>query len=168
MTEVTKNWFALYSKPRAEFKAEEQLNAEDIENYLPTYKTIRQWSDRKKKITVPLLPGYIFIYATEKERLIALEQYSIVRTLSFKGVPAIIPAWQIENLKRLLDEEPDVSVVDRIMTGTRIKITSGSFCDVEGIVIQESNNDRTLIVSIDMLNRSIIVKLPTNSVTEKI
>ena len=114
MAEINKNWFALYSKPRSEFKAEEQLNAEGIENYLPTYRTIRQWSDRKKKVTLPLLPGYIFIFATEKERLISLEQYSIVRTLTFKGVPAIIPDWQIENLRKMLDEEPEVSVVDKL------------------------------------------------------
>ncbi|MBU1099086.1 MAG: UpxY family transcription antiterminator [Bacteroidetes bacterium] len=168
MTEVRKNWFALYTKPRAEFKAEEQLKAEDIENYLPTYKTIRQWSDRKKKITVPLLPGYIFVHATEKERLTALEQMSIVRTIIFEGKPAVIPDWQIENLQRLLDRDPEVSVIDRIMTGTRVKITSGSFCDVEGIVVLEANNERNLVVSIDMLNRSVIVKLPANSVVKKV
>lgn len=168
MKEVNKSWFALYTKPRAEFKAEEQLKAEDIENYLPTYKTIRQWSDRKKKITVPLLPGYIFVHATEKERLTALEQMSIVRTIIFEGKPAVIPDWQIENLQRLLDESPDVSVIDRILTGTRVKITSGAFCDVEGIVVLEANNERNLVVSIDMLNRSVIVKLPANSVVKKV
>lgn len=60
-----KNWFALYTKPKHEFKAEIKLNAEGIETYLPKISKIKQWSDRKKKIIEPVLRGYIFIYANE-------------------------------------------------------------------------------------------------------
>ena len=64
-----KYWFALYTKPRNEFKAEQQLTAAEIINYLPTLTLVKKWSDRKNKVTEPLLRGYIFIYANEEERL---------------------------------------------------------------------------------------------------
>ena len=71
---LEKFWFALYTKPRNEFKSEQQLIAAGITNYLPTVTLLKQWSDRKKKVTEPLLRGYIFIYANEEERLVSLEQ----------------------------------------------------------------------------------------------
>jgi hypothetical protein len=58
---------------------------------------VRQWSDRKKKITEPLLRGYIFIFADERERMISLEQDSVVRCIFDLGRPAKIPEWQINN-----------------------------------------------------------------------
>jgi transcription antitermination factor NusG len=64
-----KYWFVLYTKPRHEFKAEEQIKSLNIEVYLPTTTVVKQWSDRKKKVTEPLFKSYIFIYADEKERL---------------------------------------------------------------------------------------------------
>ena len=52
-TSDNKYWFALYTKPRSEFKAEQQLTAVGVENYLPTITRLKQWSDRKKKVTTP-------------------------------------------------------------------------------------------------------------------
>ena len=58
-----KKWFALYTRPRHEFKALEQIKELEVETYLPTITVIKQWSDRKKKITEPLFRSYIFIFA---------------------------------------------------------------------------------------------------------
>ncbi len=97
-----KYWFALYTKPRSEFKARDQLALLEVEHYLPTFTSMKQWSDRKKKITEPLIRGYIFIYANEQERLASVEQPSIVRCLFDCGHPASIPDWQIDNIKKFL------------------------------------------------------------------
>lgn len=165
---MNKNWFALYTKPRAEFKAEEQINSVNIECYLPTITRLKQWSDRKKKVTEPLLSGYLFIYANEKERLTALEQNSVVKTISFEGKPAIIPSWQIENLKRLMEKNPEVFISDQLHTGTLVKVVSGPFRDVEGVIMQVSKDERSLAISIDMLNRSVLVHLPAESIVKKV
>lgn len=157
-----KHWFALYIKPRHEFKAELQLKSVSIENYLPTYIVTKRWSDRKKKINEPLFRGYIFIYASEKERLIALLQSSIVRCISFLGKPSIVPEWQINNLKKILNKSPEMIVSNKIEIGTSIKITEGPFKDVIGVVI-ETQEDKWLSVSVDLIHRSIMVRLPKES-----
>ena len=165
---MNKKWFALYTKPRAEFKAEEQIKSENIECYLPTVTRLKQWSDRKKKVTEPLFSGYIFINADEKGRLTALEQNAVVRTICFEGKPAVIPQWQIENLKKLMDENPEVFISNQLHTGTIVKVVSGPFSDVEGVIMQVSRDERTLAISIDMLNRSVLVHLPVESIVKKI
>ena len=91
INEASKAWFALYTKSRSEFKAAEQIRTNKIEYYLPTVTKYKQWSDRRKQITEPLIRGYIFIYANEKERIVSLEQNAVVRCLTERGRPAKIP-----------------------------------------------------------------------------
>ena len=158
-------WFALYTKPRSEFKAAEQIKDAGIKYYLPSITKVKQWSDRKKKVTEPLLRGYIFIYANERERIISLEQYSVVRCISERGRPAKIPEWQIDNLKKMLSTESDVLVKEGLVPGVKIKIKEGPFEGVIGI-LQEIDNEKTLAVSIDLLNRSVVAHLPKESIIE--
>jgi len=164
MADSYKRWFLLYTKPRHEFKAEQQLNNLNIENYLPTFTKMKQWSDRKKKITEPLFRGYIFIYGGESERLLSLQQPAIVRSIFFEGKPAIVPQWQIENLKNLLAGKPDVTITDAIEAGTRVKVVSGPFSGVIGIVNDATQSDRTLVITVDFIHRSVIVRLPIQSI----
>ncbi len=162
-----KKWFALYTKPRHEFKAQAELSENNIEHYLPTYIKINQWSDRKKKITEPLLRGYIFVYVNEKERLTSLTAKSIVKCLSFNGKPAEIPAWQIENLRTMLQNKGEFLVSDLIKVGQKVKIIDGPFTGVTGLVTK-SPSGNSLSVSIDLLNRSVTVTLPQESITKEV
>ena len=160
-----KYWFALYTKPRSEFKAEQQLIGVSIENYLPTVTRLKQWSDRKKRITTPLLNGYIFILANEADRLTSIEQPAIVRCIFDSGRPARIPDWQIDKMKKLLETDQDVIVQNGIVPGAKVIIKSGSFEGVRGTVI-EGEAGKSISVSIDLLNRSIIAHLPDDSSLE--
>jgi transcription antitermination factor NusG len=158
-------WFALYTKPRSEFKAAEQINEAGIQYYLPSVTRVKQWSDRKKKVTEPLIKGYIFIYGNERERIISLEQFSVVRCLTERGRAAKIPDWQIENLKKMLSTQSDVIVKEGLIPGTRIRIKEGPFEGVIGI-LRETDNEKTLAVSIDLLNRSVLAHLSKESIIE--
>ena len=98
-----KKWFALYTKPRHEFKALEQLNEIEVETYLPTITVTKQWSDRKKKVTEPLFKSYIFIYSTELQRNNALTREAVIKTIYFNGKPAVIPEQEMESIKKMLE-----------------------------------------------------------------
>ena len=58
-------WYVLYTNPKAEKKVAEQLNKIGIETYCPLVTKIQQWSDRKKKIEVPLFSSYVFVNIEE-------------------------------------------------------------------------------------------------------
>lgn len=162
---TSKAWYALYTKSRSEFKAAEQIGALNIEYYLPTVIRFKQWSDRKKKITEPLIRGYIFVYVNEKERIKSLEQNAVVRCLTERGRPAKIPDWQIENLKNMLKNEADFYITNGLVPGTKVRIVEGPFEGVIGIV-NNVDEGRTIAVTIDLLNRSIIAHLPKESLFE--
>ena len=160
-----KSWFALYTKPRSEFKAAEQIGGNGINYFLPAITKLKQWSDRKKKVTEPLLRGYIFIFADEKERITSLEQASVVRCVCDSGRPARIPQWQIDNLKTMLNSNSELFIKEGLIPGTEVRIKDGPFEGVVGI-IQNSEGGKTIAVSIDLLNRSIIAHLPKESTFE--
>ena len=167
MSELLRCWYALVVKSRCEFKAEEELHSINVETYLPTTVSIRKWSDRKKEIKLPLIKGYIFICATETERLYSLEQNSVVKCLFDGGRAAVIPDWQIENLKRVLEYNPKVTVESGLMKGDLVKIIEGPFKDVVG-VLNSDENERSIRVSIDLINRSVIVNLPPESIIKAV
>jgi transcription antitermination factor NusG len=158
-----KHWFALYTKPRCEFKARNQLNSIKTDYYLPTIKKYHQWSDRKKEIEEPLIRGYIFIYADEHERILSLEQSSIIRCVCQGGRAACIPDWQIENLKKIENVRTDLVIYNGIIPGEKVEITSGPLKGVIGTLENIGCKNR-LFVSIDLLNRSIIVQLANDSI----
>lgn len=160
------NWYALYTKPRQEFIAEEMLLNLDIEVYLPKIIRFRKWSDRKKKIVEPLFKSYIFIRCDERKRSLACTFSPIVKTIFFNGKPSVIPPEQIENLKALLEKTNDLKVIEGIVKGTVVKIVDGPFSGIQGIVFSETNNDSMLAVSIELLNRTVIVHLPKNSLVK--
>jgi len=155
-------WFALYTKPKSEFQAELQLREIGIETYMPFVIKEKKWTDRRKKIKEPVFRGYIFILCSNHERFKAVTQKAIVKAVSFGGVAATIPEWQIQNLKILLSENPEYYISDKLLLGTKVRIIDGPFKDIEGIITTEKGKGQTLGVTIDILKRSVIINLTEN------
>ena len=97
-------WHALYTKSRAEKKALTELQSREIEAFLPLHRKLRQWSDRKKWVEMPLIPGYLFVKVSRREYDAALHSNYIVAYVKFEGSAAIIPEKQIVYLKLLLKQ----------------------------------------------------------------
>jgi len=167
MISQNRHWFALYTKPRNEFNAEKQLQSIGVKYFLPTINKVRQWSDRKKKILEPLFRGYIFIYSDEKERLLALELTSIVRCIFYNGKPAVIPESQIDNVKSILKNNTDLDVHNRLFPGNKVIIKSGPLKGIVGVVLN-SNRGKSIAISVDLLNRSVLTRLPEESIVQAI
>jgi transcription antitermination factor NusG len=165
---LIKKWFALYTKPRHEYKAKEQLEEIWVETFLPTITHTKRWSDRKKKVTEPLFRGYIFIHSNEIERNKAVTRESVIKTIFFDGKPAVIPEREIESIKKLLESPEKIQVFNGISQGIIVRIESGAFADVEGIVQKISKDENTLLVSIEMLNRTVSVTIPSDTKVKRI
>jgi len=163
--QIIKEWYALYTKPKHEFKAAVQLETQSVEYYLPTILKVKQWSDRKKKVKEPLIRGYIFVKVTEKERLIALQQSSIIRCVSQRGRPAVISENQMNNFIRFVQEGYEYKVVNSLTRGSKVRIISGPMIGVEGVIVEEPEH-QSLAVSIDLLNRTVITRIQDESILE--
>lgn len=165
---MNKKWFVLYTKPRSEFKALEQLNEIEIETYLPTITITRQWKDRKKKIEEALFKSYIFIFCEEADRSRAITRDAIVKSLFFGDRPAVVPQKEIDGLKKLLASPERIEVFTGIVRGALVKIGSGPFEGVEGIVESISKDESTLSISIQMLNRTVTTVIPASTKVKRI
>ncbi|MFM9826227.1 UpxY family transcription antiterminator [Flavobacterium sp.] len=133
------NWYVVYTKPKWEKKVAEQLKEQGIECYCPLITKVKQWSDRKKKVEVPLFNSYVFLQLDEKDRNLAFLSSGVVRYLFWLGKPAIVKDDEIKTIKNWLEgSNLETISVEPYRTGTKIKVVSGPFANQEA-VIQEVN-----------------------------
>ncbi|MGX1024398.1 transcription termination/antitermination NusG family protein [Flavobacterium sp. CS20] len=98
----SKHWFVIYCKPNTEKKTAQHLSEIGIKNYCPTQTVVRQWSDRKKKINIPVLPSMVLVYINEKERNSVFQVTTVMRYLFWLNQPAKVTETEIDNLKKAL------------------------------------------------------------------
>lgn len=140
-------WFALYTESRHEKKVAEKLSKLGIVAYCPLIMQVKQWSDRKKMVEVPLLPSYVFVKVEEWERNKVFEVSGVVRYLYWLGKPAVIKDQEINVLKEWLMKTTVTSFeIKGIEVGDRYKIDSGPFVGKEGIVSKANRNSMELII----------------------
>ena len=140
------NWYVVYTKPKWEKKVAEQLRKSGIECYCPLITVMRQWSDRKKKVEVPLFNSYVFVQLPESDRNLVFQSVGVVRYLFWLGKPAIVRDEEISIIKRGLDgpSSCEVSVVP-FQVGDTIELDSGPF-STQTAIVQEINNTHYVLV----------------------
>ena len=136
---MKKKWFVVYTRPQQEFKAAEQLSAMGITNYCPTITLIKQYSDRKKKVTKPLLSSYVMVELKENQREKVFACTGIVRYLFFLGKPAVIPVYEIKLMQNHLNSVYNDFKVITLSVGDSHTISEGPFSGVRGEVVQTDN-----------------------------
>ena len=139
-------WYALYTNPRQEKKVTARLQQIGIEVYCPLIIQVRQWSDRKKKVEVPLLPSYVFVKLELKDRERVFQVSGVVRYLYWLGQPAVIREEEIVLMQNWLQGSLTSFEVKGIQPGDNYEIPSGPFIGKKGIVEKINNNQITLVL----------------------
>ena len=157
-----KNWHALYVSSRQEKKVQDTLLKKGIEAYTPIMKTMRQWSDRKKMVELPLINGYVFAHISQLEQDKTIQTKGVVNFVRSEGKIAIVRDIEIERLKQLINlgyQMEAQGINNNYKQGDKVKITSGVLKNVEGFVV-ESKEGRFIDVLLESIGQSIRVKLP--------
>ena len=136
---MEKKWFVVYTKPQQELKVAEQLTTMVITNYCPTITLVKQYSDRKKKVTKPLLSSYVMVQLEQNQREKVFACIGIVRYLFFLGKPAVVPASEINLMQDHLNGVYNDSKVTTLSVGDSHTITEGPFSGVSGRVVETDN-----------------------------
>jgi len=156
---LNSQWFAIYTRARNEKKVHDRFMEQGIESYLPLVKTLRQWSDRKKWVEVPLLSSYVFVKVPQYRLREVIRVDGAAKYISFEGKPAAIPEKQINNLRLLVDGEADIEVTgERLLPGDPVEVTTGSLRGLTGELIKINNRNR-VVVRIDRLDINLVVKI---------
>jgi transcription antitermination factor NusG len=160
-------WLVFYTRPRNEKKCEKKLREIGIEVFLPKCRVERQWSDRIKKVMLPLFPNYIFARVNEKERIKVLKTAGIVTMVTFGDQPAVMDECEIENL-RITQNNPErleslsYSLPD---PGSRVVVKGGPFEGLAGYVV-EQRSGKCVVVEITSIGKAVKVHLKGGKVEE--
>jgi len=154
---VESRWYAAYTSPRHEKWVAEQMQDRRIECFLPTYKSVRRWKDRRTQLDLPLFPGYVFVRIALKDRLAVLQLPGVVQFVAFQGRPAPLPEPEIEALRKgarnaALEPHPYLKV------GRRVRVRHGAMAGIEGILIRKKESLR-VVVAIDLIMHSVALEV---------
>lgn len=157
--EPTANWYAVYTKSRKEKKLYKQYIDAGINAYLPIIKTLKQWSDRKKKVELPMLPSYVFVKALKNELSNILTYEGAVGLVKHERKPAIIPNEQIMLLKKVEKHDLPVSLCsEKIKEGVSVKVVSGALKSYVGQIVEVKSKKRFRIAIKGVSNLNIDIQ----------
>ena len=154
------NWYAIHTRSRHEKWIAQELQKKRVFTFLPLLQQIRQWSDRRSKVQVPLFSCYAFvrIAQTTEERLKVLRTPGVLSFVGSERQGTPIPDEQIENLRTAIREKIPCAVHPFISTGQRVRIRGGSLDGIEGILMRQGG-EQSVVVSVELLRRSVAIRV---------
>jgi transcription antitermination factor NusG len=154
------HWYAVHTRARHEKMVAERLREQGITTFLPLVKETHRWSDRKKVVELPLFGCYVFakFAANVRDRLQICRTDGVLQIVGVRGEGIPIPDEQIDAVRSLLAEQLPFSSHPFLKIGQRVRICGGALDGVEGVLLSR-NGDRTLIVSVDVIQRSLAVRI---------
>jgi transcription antitermination factor NusG len=156
-------WWALYTRHQHEKVVADMLAAKDFEVFLPLYDSVRRWKDRRKVISLPLFPCYVFVRGGVGRRLEVVSTPGIHMVLTHGERVATIPEDEIQAIRRTVEGNFRVEPHPFLKCGERVRVTRGPLQGVEGILIRKKNLYR-LVLSVDMLAQSVGVEIDASDV----
>ncbi len=166
LTGPQESWFALYVQVKHEKEVAKRLEMKSVTCFLPLVESWSKRQDRRKKIHLPLFPGYVFVHAV-------LDNYTSVNVLKTPGAltlirnsegPLPIPSFQIENLKTLLDSRLPLNPHSFLREGDWVRVIRGPLNGCTGILIRQNPRKGRLVVSVNTIQQAVSVELDVEDV----
>jgi len=158
-------WYAVRTRSKCERKVALTFSDKGVEYYLPTFREVHQWKDRKKMIEVPLFPGYLFarFKSSPPAELTVLRTDGVVGILGRPEMFEPIPDHEIEGVRQLVATSVGFCVHPLLQEGSWVQVKRGALKGVEGLVVRVKNQTR-LVLSISLLSRSISTEIDLRDV----
>jgi transcriptional antiterminator NusG len=158
-------WYALYTRSRFEKKMLGELTDRRIEVFLPMREVLSRWKDRKKRIWMPLFPGYIFVnhVDTPENRLRVLNIPGAVRFVGFEGHADPVPEEQIQSVRRFLESSIAIDPYPYMKAGTRVEVTAGPLKGIQGILVKKRGRFR-FVLQVDLIRQAVSVEIDASDV----
>jgi len=161
----TDKWYVIKTMSRAEKKTAERLYSMGFTTYLPLQTTIKQWSDRKKKVEVPLIPGVLFVNCNELKLIRVYNVQGVHSILKLSGKFAIVRETEIHNLQLLLKDRIEIAEEDfeEIAEGEFVEVVHGPLQGIIATSIEHQRNYK-IIIQFESIGRQFTVHVPRSQV----
>ncbi|PYP90705.1 MAG: hypothetical protein DMG65_10425 [Candidatus Angelobacter sp. Gp1-AA117] len=150
-------WFVLFVRSNQEKRTALRLKEYAIEHFLPSYRSVRHWKDRRVTLEMPLFPGYVFVRLPFIERARVLTLPNVVSLVGSRNIPSEVAEEEIEWIRRAM-EHGNVAPHPYLIAGQRVMIISGALSGIQGILLRQQNNTR-VVISIDSISRGFVVEV---------
>lgn len=153
-------WFAVQTRSKFEKKVARQLQEKEIEVFLPLVPERHKWSDRYATVHLPLFPHYLFVRIPEclNRRVSVLQTVGVEGFVGGRGAGTVIPDSEIESILNVLSNGIPFVNHPYLNVGSRVRIRGGCLDGVQGILVAK-NDDLSLLVSIDIIQRSLAIRV---------
>ena len=159
-------WFACYTRGRHEKLVTQRLQQHSLDCYCPLIPLQRQWHDRRKIVEWPLFPSYVFVRCPPAGLSRVVSTPGVVGVVSSNGAAVSIDGGEIDNVRRFVAAlgrgEGRAEPVAGFEKGTRVRILSGPFMGIEGVIVEKRGRDRVL-VGLEAIAQSWEVEVPAAS-----
>lgn len=162
------SWYALYTRSHCEQLVCDQLTARGFYLFLPKIDIWSQRAGKQRLIPVPMFPGYLFLRHTMDKLgyLDVRKARGLVRILGERWDKlSVIPDAEIEAIQRILNMSLPVLSYPYLREGQRVRITQGPLTGIEGTLLQSKPAKGLLVLSVELLQRSVAVEVDWSMVT---
>ena len=160
---TSRRWYVLYTRHQHEKLTAEILSNKGFEVFLPLYTALHTWKDRKKELSLPLFPCYVFLLGGLERRLDILTTPGVCSFVGINGRPATVPSEEIDAIRRATETSLRMEPYPFLQHGERVRVKSGPFEGIEGILTLKKNVYR-LVLTVELLGKSAAVELDRSMV----
>ena len=158
-------WYAAHTRSNFEKRVAAELGAKGVESYLPAYQEVHQWKDRRKRVDLPLFPGYVFVRLGDWPgcRLAVLQTAGVLRLLGRGGELEPVDNAELDAVRLLLKSNSRCVPHPFLRQGARVRVKHGALTGVEGILTRLKNQSR-LVISVTLLTQAVAVEVDAANV----
>ena len=151
-------WYAVQCWLRKESMIAAQLEGQGFECFLPKYKSLREWSDRKKEVEQPLFPGYLFCRFDYTQRRPVVVTPGVLQVVGCGRTPTPIEDREMEAIQIAVASGVPGQPWPYLEVGEKVRIHTGKLSGLEGILVNFKGNHR-VVLSVTLLQRSVALEV---------
>ncbi len=154
-------WYALYVQVNHEKEVAKRLEQKALSSFLPLLETWSKRRDRRKKVQLPMFPGYVFVNVLldSSANLTIVKTPGALSLLHNCDGPLSIPAYQIENLKTLVMSDRPLELHCYLQEGDLVRVVRGPLAGCTGILKRTDPKRGRLVVGVDIIKQAVSVEL---------
>ena len=162
---LSASWYAVHTRSNFEKMVAGELAAKEIQTFLPAFREVRRWKDRRKELQVPVFPGYVFVRIVDDPavRLRVLRTNGTVRILGPGSDIEAIPDFEIDGIRQLLGARVPFFSHPFLQEGAWVRVKYGPLQGVEGTLARIKSQSR-LVLSVQMLSQAVATEIDADDV----
>jgi transcriptional antiterminator RfaH len=153
-------WLVCHTRPRCEKKFAALMAAEKLDHYLALIQSVRRYQHQTKRFTKPLFPGYVFARVPFEKKTRIYQQDLLARAIVVEDEDRFLR--QLEDVRTIVSSGLELAVQPLLTKGRRVRVVGGPLHGIEGF-IDNPDNPRGIVVSIDVLRQGLLVTMPLES-----